>query len=147
MGNLYNAGTIRTSAALAAAGAWDSSPTVFDCQGADQADFWISYDEHASASAGKVKIKIETATEVAGTKIWSNARYVVLTGTFTGGADVASQVQSETVEFDPTVATAEYIHLMVPDLNADFIRINVAESGDTTNPGTVVIYTRLKSLT
>lgn len=144
MSIVENSLIIRASAVMAAAGAYDTNPTEIDCSQADQADFWLSYDQHVSASAGQVTVKIETAITVGGTDYWSYARYVVLTGTFAQGSTVDSQVQAETLEFDPTAATAEYIHLMVDSLNADKIRINVKESGETSYPGTVAIYCRLK---
>ena len=144
MGLLISSLIARVSAVLAGSGAYDSAPTEIDCSIADQADFWISYDEAGGATNGQITVKVETAISMGDTDHWNNENVVIVTGSLTPGSDVGSTMQSEEIEFDPTVASAEFIHVRALNLNADKVRINVKESGDTSNPGTVVIYSRLK---
>ena len=146
MGLLDNKLIIRASAALEDAGAYDASPNEMACDAADQVDFWISYDEDAGATNGQVTVKVESAIRIGGTDYWNNENVVIETGALSQGSNVASTTQAEEIEFDPTAATAEFIHLRALNVNADKIRINVKESGDTSNPGTVVIYARSKAI-
>ena len=138
--------TMRASAALPAAGAWDAAPTEQNVAGAGYIMLSITYDEDAQATDGAMDFQIQAsiysiaANVPAGAGEWGDES-LFAAGAVVGGADTQSLVQAEYETFDPTGAAAETfvygpVHLAH---NVERIRIPCRESGDTGSPGVAAV--------
>jgi len=136
--------TVRASAALAAAGAWDAAPTELFISGADSVMLSLTYTR--GAAGGAVDFQIETsiysvaANVPAGAQEWADgSAYAV--GAVAAGVDTASLVQDNVTTFTSQGAAAESIPFGPLECGGvvERIRIPCRESGVVGTPGTAQI--------
>lgn len=134
----------RASGALAAAGAWDATPTVMACPSFDFVTLYIKYDEDAQATNGAVDIRIDYSPDSSGAVWHRGAAYSI--GPVAAGADTVSNIQREEISYDPTGAAAEFWVFGPIELRGTVERIRVAaqESGDVGAPGVSEIEARFQ---
>ena len=146
----YNPITVRASAALAAAGAWDATPTV--CLSAYATHLMLSFTYTRGGNVGAMDWQLETtpfsidALAPAGSAIWFTEPL------FAGGlvalnADSQSHVQRNYTTYGAVTGNAEDFHFDI-DLHGDVERFRVrareSADGDTDNPGTLAIVAELR---
>lgn len=126
-------GTARSSAALAAAGAFDTSPTALDMSNMGQIQFFLSYTR--GAAGGSFDYKIELSPD--GTNWYQQS--AADADNVTTAADTTVETQRKLWLYKNTSASAEKFASPIFSICSPWVRINVAEVGDTANPGTVAI--------
>lgn len=126
----------RASAALPAAGAFDTSPTVMRCPAFQKVTLFIEYTR--GGAGGKVKVKIETSPVNTG-DVW-HMPDLYNPATPVAGADSVSPIQREYLEYGATGAAIEKHEIPVYLGGAvERLRIACAESGAVGTPGTCKI--------
>ena len=126
--------TLRTSAVLAAAGAYDAAPTEVACPSFTRLTLLVSYTR--GAAFGSVRMRVEfSPTSIAGAGAWYRLSEQE-GGAFAAGADVANLTQRSTMLYTSTAAAAE---LFIWDLEIptamERVRIACAEVGVVGTPG------------
>ena len=131
----------RASAALPAAGAWDTSPTEIVTAGMDAIRLVCTYTR--GAAGGSFEMAIETSGESSGTG-WERAT-LYASGAVVGAADTTSIFQREGLEYAATAAAAEAVNFGPLILNGTVERMRIAarETGVVGTPGTLAIKTFL----
>jgi hypothetical protein len=135
--------TLRASAALPAAGAWDAAPTEFSVAGAE--NLLLSFTYTRGGAAGAVDWQIESsiyavaANAPAGAAEWvTEAIYAA--GGVVAGADTGSLAQREYQTYTATGAGAEDFTFGPISLGGlERLRIRARESGNAGAPGTLSI--------
>jgi len=136
--------TQRASAALAAAGAWDTAPVSIDCNRYDWAAVYITYQPSATAAAntGYAEFKIETTPD---SETWHVDNIVnndaAVTAVANGADYWAAKVHPWVLYHDTqgTTTIAQNLPKFRIDLqDATRVRIDFREAGETGKPGTVV---------
>lgn len=136
--------TMRASAALPAAGAWDAAPTEQSVAGAGSVLLSFTYTQGAAGGAFDWQVQASpysiAANVPAGAGEWGDES-LYAAGALVGGADSQSLVQAEYQTFDPTGAAAETFVYGPIALNhtVERIRIPCRESGQTGSPGTLAV--------
>ena len=135
---------MRVSAALAAAGAWDATPTASFCSGA--AHFLLSFTYTRGAAGGAFDFQIEvspysiTANAPAGAAEWVTES-LYASGAVAAGVDSQSRVQREYQTYASTGAGAEDFVYGPIAVNGTIerVRVTARESGVVGTPGTLQI--------
>lgn len=130
----------RVSAALPAAGAYDTAPIVMLGSSFEKVTFFLKYKQ--GAAGGKVRMKIEVSPFSSGSVWYQLSAYSV--GVITPGADLVSPLQAQLIEFDPVGANDEFVIFGPVSLESAVHRVRVAaaESGVVGTPGTCEILAR-----
>ena len=132
--------TMRASAALPAAGAWDAAPTEQNVAGASHVMLSFTYTRGGAAGAFDFQIQpsIYSAAAVApaGAGEWADESLYAAGAVF-AGLDSQSRVQAEYQTFQPTGAAIEtFIYGPVALVGVvERIRIPCRESGNVGAPG------------
>ena len=136
--------TMRASAALPAAGAWDATPTEQNVAGAGSVTFSLTYTRGAAGGAFDFQIQSSiysiAGNVPAGAGEWADeAAYAI--GAVGAGADTQSRVQAEYQTFQATGAAAETFTFGPIDLahTIERLRVTARESGVVGTPGTLAI--------
>jgi hypothetical protein len=132
--------TARAFAALPAAGAWDTTPTVLWVSGADRVLLHLSYTRGAAGGAVDYQVQVSPYSLVAlvptGAAEWLTAA-VYLAGTLAAGSDVASDIQREYVTYQATGAAQEAWTFgpISSEGQIERLRVVARESGAVATPG------------
>jgi hypothetical protein len=127
----------RASAALAAAGAFDTTPTVMQCPGFSKAMLFIEYER--GGAGGDMQLKVEISPVPMGDHWFQITQYAG--AAVASGSDVVSNVQRQEIEYGSTGAGVEKFTFGPIDLakTAERMRVNCQESGAVGTPGTCKI--------
>ena len=140
----------RASAALEAAGAWDTAPTEFFCSGAKALSLTFTYTRGAAGGAFDWQIEASPYSGdtfgPAGAGVWANQTALAV-GAVVLGLDTQSQVQAEYITYGSQGAAIETV-IVGPIYLAGVIerlRIQARESADGVigAPGTLQITAEL----
>ena len=149
VGNPYPVGwanpvTMRASAALPAAGAWDAAPTEQNVAGGGSIMLSFTYTRGAAGGAFDWQIQASlysiAANVPAGAGEWGDESLHAM-GAVVAGADTTSLVQAEEQSFTSQGAAAEtfvYGPIML-NHTIERIRIPCQESGVVGTPGTLAV--------
>lgn len=136
--------TLRASAALEAAGAWDPAPTETSVAGGENMTLAFTYTRGGAGGAFDWQIEISiyavAANVPAGASEWVTES-IYGAGAVAAGADSQSRVQREFQTYQATVAGAEDFVFgpIALDKTVERIRIRARESGAAGTPGTLSI--------
>jgi len=139
---IENPVTVRTLAALPAAGAWDATPTEIACAGFRWVTLFLTYTRGAAGGAVDYQIQESAfANDAAAPNEAWFAQSVYNAAVFAAGTDSTSGRQRELETYTATGAGAEPFKIGPVSLQGTMerIRIPCRESGDTDNPGTMEI--------
>ena len=133
--------TIRASAALPAAGAYDATPLEVAVASIDWITFYIAYTR--GGAGGDMRFRIQWspyAATVAGVENWFTGG-LFAAGAVASGADSVSNLQREAIEYGSTGAGAETVIYGPLEIRGTIERLRVAyaESGAVGTPGTTHI--------
>ena len=141
--------TLRARAALAAAGAWDATPTAINVQGYNRIVILADYEQ--GAAGGSCDLGIEwaphqTVNVPAGGPTW----YPLTTmesQVLTAGVESVAEVQQAVIRFDPSAAGQNtfVIDLSLPS-NIERVRVAAREVGVVGTPGTLGLFALLSPL-
>ena len=135
---------LRASAALAAAGAWDATPTESSCNQALNCSIHFTYTRGAAGGAfdWQIETSIYSATAVApaGAAEWVTMG-LLAAGPVALGADSQSRIQRDYVTYGSQGAAAEDVDTPMITLGGVYerIRVRARESGVVGTPGTLQI--------
>lgn len=130
--------TARAAAALAAAGAFDATPTEVDCADFEFMTLYITYTRAGAGGAVNFYVEVSPrSTDLAGSEDWFQAA-IIAGGAVAAGGDTTSSTQREDIEYQATAAGAETFVYGPVELRGtvERIRIPCAESGAVGAPGT-----------
>lgn len=136
--------TLRASAALPAAGAWDAAPTESSVMGADHIALNFTYTRGAAGGAFDwqlwVSIYAVAGNVPAGADEWV-AESLYAAGAVVPGADSTSTAQRELESYTATGAAAEsFVFGPIQLLGTiERVRVRARESGVVGTPGTLAI--------
>ena len=136
--------TMRASAALPAAGAWDAAPTEQSVAGAGSVLLTFTYTRGAAGGAFDWQVQASpyavAANVPAGAGEWGDES-LHAAGAVVAGADTQSLVQAEYQTFTSQGAVAEtFVYGPIEfDHTVERLRIPCRESGVVGNPGTLVV--------
>jgi hypothetical protein len=140
---------LRAPVALLAAGAFETSPE-FSVAGYTFITLYFQYIQGAGASDGAFTFRIECSPFAIDQVIFENWYQSALyeAGNLAAGADVLSLIQREEIEYAAIGATVEtFVYGPIPiQGNIERMRISVAESGETDEPGAAGLIAMLYSL-
>lgn len=147
-----NPQTVRASAALPAAGAWDATPTELVSDYATHLLLNFTYTRHAQSVLGVFDWQLETSIYSVAALVPAGASEWVTEPLVAGGlvvlnADSQSHTQRNYNTYGATGAEAEDFHFDIDLLgNVERYRVRARESadGDTDNPGTLAIVGELR---
>ena len=134
---------MRASAALTAAGAWDSAPVSVDCNAYDWAALYITYAVSATAvsNTGYAEFKVETTCD---SSTWHSDNVVDNDSAVTAAANALDSWKSKNhpniIYHDTpgtTTATQGLPKFRIDLQDARRFRINFREAGELGKPGTV----------
>ena len=134
--------TMRASAALPAAGAWDATPTTQNVAGARYVMLSFTYTRGAATGAFDWQIQSSiysiAGNVPAGAGEWADES-IYAGGAVVAGADTQSRAQAEYATFQATGAAAETFTVGPIELDGTIerLRIPCRESGVTGTPGTL----------
>lgn len=123
-------GTARASAALPAAGAYDSSPTQISCDTFNELTFLVRYTR--GGAGGAVTYKVEFSNDAS---IWYQNSDTEI-GDVTAGSDTINLTQRAESSYQATSASAENFTTQTFTVLGNFCRIVMKESGAVGTPGT-----------
>lgn len=141
--------TLRASAALAAAGAWDAAPTESFATNAQSLTLSFTYTRGGAAGAFDWQLEVSIYAVVgnvpAGASEWVTES-LYSAGAVVAGADTGSDVQREYQTYTATGAGAEDFVYGPIELNGTIerIRVTAKESGNVGAPGTLSIVAELR---
>jgi len=139
---ISNPVTLRASAALAAAGAWDAAPTEVIIGTTSRIMLYFEYTR--GAAGGAFDWKIETALP-AGTDWYQTT--IEAPGVMIAGADVQSFVQRNYRTYSSTAAAVERFVYGPVEIDAvEGWRIAARESGVVGTPGTLEIMAMIDNI-
>jgi len=130
--------TVRASAVLEAAGAWDPTPTEFSVAGYKYITLYLSYTR--GAAEGAVDFQFESSpysADIAGVEDWFNMT-IYSAGAVAAAADTQSRIQIEYITYQATAAAIENFVYGPVEFGASVerMRIPCRESGVVATPGT-----------
>jgi len=131
--------TVRASAVLPAAGAFDAAPLELPCPGAESVILYLSYTRGAAGGDMYFNVSLSPyAVDQAAVQNWFRAS-VFAAGGVVSGADSLSNLQRGAVEYGSTGAAIENVVYGPLALNksAQRLRVAFAEAGVIGTPGTV----------
>jgi len=133
--------TVRASAALAGAGAWDATPTEFSVAGYRWITLYISYTR--GAAGGAVDFQIQTSpysVDQVGVESWFEGT-LLAPAVLAAGVDSQSRIQREYITYAATGAAIENPDYGPIEFGASVerMRIRCRESGVVGTPGTLHI--------
>jgi len=140
--------TMRASAALPAAGAWDAAPTEQNVAGAGSITFSFTYTEGAVGGAFDWQLQTSiysvAANVPAGAGEWGDEA-LYSAGAVAAGADTQSRVQAEYQTFNPVGVAAETFTYGPVELGhtIERVRILARESGVVGTPGLLQVTAEL----
>ena len=133
--------TVRASAALAGAGAWDATPTELYCSPYSYVTFYMSYTR--GGAAGAFDFRLEVSPYVANSGVVENwfRQAIIAGGAVAAAAYTTSLTQREQVSYGATgVAIENYVYGPVELMSTvERLRMPCAETGNVGAPGTVHI--------
>jgi len=136
--------TLRASAALPAAGAWDAAPTETFVANAENMTLSFTYTRGGAGGAFDWQLEVSiyaiAANVPAGASEWvTESLYAA--GAVAAGADTTSNVQRELQSYQATAAGAEDFVFgpIVLDRTVERVRVRAKESGAAGTPGTLSI--------
>lgn len=133
--------TVRAAAILLAAGAWDAAPLEIAVPGFEKGTFFFSYTRGAAGGAFDYSIEVSpySADQLIVQSWYQMSEYAP--GILAAGVDTQSRVQREYITYQAIGAAIENFISGPIEIsrNIERIRLNVRESGDVANPGTVHI--------
>lgn len=129
--------TARASAALPAAGAYDTAPTELFCPNFKSVMLSVAYTR--GGAAGAFDFIVETSPASSGA-VWHRAT-LYAGAAVVAGSDSQSNIQREAVEYQATGAAIERIAFGPILLNGtvERIRVSARETGNIAAPGTLAI--------
>ena len=133
--------TVRASAALPAAGAYDATPLELHCSKFDFVTFYVSYTRGAAGGAVDLALQVSPrSTDLAGVEDWFQ-QSILAGGAVVANADTTSLIQREAVSYGATGAAIENFVYGPVELRGTVERLRVpcAESGAVGSPGTAHI--------
>ena len=129
--------TLRTAAALPAAGAYDVTPLVVACPSFTRITLLGSYTR--AAALGAATMALEFCPTATGAGAWYRLSEIAA-GLLAAGADVANLTQRSTLTYTSTAAGAEsFVWDLELPTAMERVRCACAESGAVGNPGTYVL--------
>lgn len=132
--------TLRASAALAAAGAYDT-PIEIPTGNRQYLTLHVRYTR--GAAGGAYVARLEKCLTIAGTDYWSRAAMVNY-GAFAAGADVLNEIQRNCdYQYVSTSAAAEDTLVILDVSRVDKFRVSFRESGVVGTPGTLLALYKL----
>ena len=144
----HNPVTLRASAALAAAGAWDAAPTESSSAFAD--NLTLSFTYTRGAAGGAFDWQLEVSLYAIAANAPTNAaewvtESIYAAGGVVAGADTQSLVQREYQTYTSQGAAAEDFVFGPIEINGTIerIRVRARESGVVGTPGTLSIVGQL----
>ena len=139
---ITNPVTLRTSAALPAAGAWDATPLSAIVGTTSRINLYFEYTR--GAAGGAVDWKIETALP-AGTEWYQTT--IESPGIMVAGSDIQSYVQRNHRTYTSTGAAIErFVYGPIEIEAAEQFRVVARESGVVGNPGTFEVLAIIDSI-
>ena len=129
---------VRAAAVLAAAGAFDATPTELYTGDFEFVTLYITYTRGAAGGAVNWLLEVSPRTaDAAGVEDWFQTA-ILAGGAVAAGADTTSQTQREDIQYTSTAAGAETFVYGPVELRGTVERIRVpcAESGAVGTPGT-----------
>ena len=131
--------TIRASAALPAAGAYDAAPTEFSVAGFDQLTIYGTYTRGGAGGAADLQAQASPYAQDAIGPSWFD-QSLMSAGVLAAGADTQSRVQREFVTYQATAAGAQsFVVGVLRIAGVERIRIRARESGAVGTPGTLAL--------
>lgn len=135
--------TMRASAALEAAGAWDAAPTEQNIAGGDKLRLSLTYTRGGAAGAFEFQVEASIYS-IAGNVPAGAAEWVTQAlyepGLLAAGVDEVSLMQRESVSYTATGAAAEDFFPTPIDLaGLERVRVRARETGNVGAPGTLSI--------
>jgi len=129
--------TMRASAVLPGAGAFDASPLEVPCQDFKFVTLYITYTR--GGAGGAVTLRIEVSPDTSGNTWYRSGLYEP--AAVASGSDATSELQREFIKYGSTAAGAEYVVFgpLVLQGGIQRMRIACAESGAVGTPGTCAI--------
>lgn len=140
--------TLRASAALPAAGAWDAAPTEQSVAGASAITLYFTYTRGAAGGAFDWQLWASpyslAANAPAGAQEWACESLQDL-GAVVAGADVQNLVQRDYQTYTCQGAAVEaFAFGPIPLTGVERIRVRARESGAVGSPGTLQITAELE---
>jgi hypothetical protein len=133
--------TVRASAALPGAGAWDATPTVFAVAGISNITLYISYTRGAAGGAFDIQTLVSpySANQLVVQNWFSQSAHGI--GAPAAGVDTQSRVQREYDTYQATGAAIEsFVYGPIElDMTIERIAFQCRESGAVGAPGTLHI--------
>jgi hypothetical protein len=130
--------TVRASAALPAAGAWDAAPTEIAVPGLDAIVLYVTYTRGAAGGAFDYQVQVSPYATAQGVVQNWFTQSLYAAAALAAGADAQSRLQREYVTYASTGAGAEAFVYGPIELEAvERIRMVCRESGVVGTPGTV----------
>ena len=135
--------TVRASAVLLGASAYDAAPTEFPTASVNHIQFFITYTRAGAGGAVSMRVELSPySADIAGVEDWFRHSCVAC-GQISSGADTTQSAQRATVVYGSTGAGAEtFVWPAEPLLLGGMIermRVACAETGAAGTPGTVHI--------
>ena len=136
--------TVRASAALPAAGAWDAAPTVVTSSGAESLMLAFTYTRGAAGGAFDWQLQVSpyavAADAPTGASEWLT-ELLYSAGAVAAGADSQSFAQHEYQTYTTLTGDAESFAFGPIELGGaiERVRVRARESGVVGSPGTLVI--------
>lgn len=126
----------RVSAALPAAGAYDTTPLILESPSAWFVTYYFRYT--AGAAGGGFSFKVEVSPD--STPIWHQTT-IYAPGTVTPGADTVSTLQREELDYLAVGVGLESFVYGPVDLRrtVERVRLFAKETGVTATPGTLAV--------
>ena len=131
--------TLRASAILLGAGAWDVAPLELAVDNMDYMDLFFSYTRDGAAGAFDFRVEVSPySADVAGVQSWFLPSVKDI-GVFAAGTDNANAVQREgTVTYVATGAAIEnFAYGLALSGSIERVRVGCCETGNVGAPGTV----------
>jgi len=141
--------TLRASAALPAAGAWDTAPTEQNVAGGEELRLSLTYTRGAAGGAFEFQVEVSiysvAANVPAGASEWVT-QALFEPDTIAAGSDAVSLIQRESVSYTSTGAAAEdFFPSPISLQGIERIRVRARETGVVGTPGTLSIVGQMES--
>ncbi len=138
---------VRAAGALAAAGAWDTTPLEIQCPGASEIVLAFTYTRGGAGGAfdwqSEFSIYADPVTLPPAQAEWS-AETLQQMGVLAAGADVQSRVQKEYQTYQATGAAQEAFAYSIPvSKGIERFRLRVRESGNVGAPGSLQVTAKI----
>ena len=134
--------TVRASAVLLGASAWDVAPTEFSVAGVSDITLYVTYTRAGAGGAVDMQVQASPySVDVGGVQSWF-AQSLFAAAALAAGADSQSRVQREYVTYTSTAAGAEtFVYGPIDVESVERLRVACREpaGGAPATPGTVHI--------